>query len=200
MSAGKHPSPPADLAARPLPIREVDGPFFRIHRLVHDPLFFGTTGANRFDDPAGGYGVLYLGESPRAAFIETFGHETGQRLVSFADLKPRGMTRFAARRPLRVVELTGPNLARLGADAALFAGGIEIAQQWSSALRSHPDAPDGLRYPCRHDNHEFSIALFSGAAREKRLHRVGPTLHLGTLANAAQLAEWLDHYGFALLP
>lgn len=200
MRAGKHPPPPADLAARRLPLREVDGPFFRIHRLVHDPLFFGTTGANRFDDPDGGYGVLYLGESPRAAFIETFGHDTGQRLVALADLALRGMTTFAARRALRVVDLTGPNLARLGADAGLFAGGIEIAQQWSSALRTHPDAPDGLRYPCRHDNHEFSIALFSGSGREKRLHRVGHTLQLGAPANAPQLADWLDHYGFALLP
>src|SRR6478735_5682570 len=48
----------------------------------HDPLFFGRSGLNRFDAPAGEYGVLYAGESVECAFIETFGSATGIRAIT----------------------------------------------------------------------------------------------------------------------
>ena len=65
--------PPADLYRRRLPLVRLAGPWARIHRKEHDPLFFGATGRNRFDDPLGRFGVLYAAQEPAGAFIEVFG-------------------------------------------------------------------------------------------------------------------------------
>ena len=174
------------------------GPWFRIHSLAYHPVFFGTAMNSRFDDPDGKYGVLYVGESELAAFIETFGQKTGQRVVDEAMLKVRGISRLELKRPFRVVDLDGPNLARVGADAGLFAGDRAIARAWSAAFFAHPEKPDGLRYPCRHDNQEYSLAIFGGADREKVVRRRG-TAKLGAHSNKKRVGSWLDHYGFALV-
>lgn len=55
-------------------------------------------------------------------------------------------------RPLRLVDLTGPRLAHLGADARLFAGDYHIARQWGLAFYQHPSEPDSIYYPSRHNN------------------------------------------------
>src|SRR5262249_58588333 len=65
--------PPPDLRRRRLPTVLLAGPWVRIYRVEHDPLFFGTTGRNRFDDPLRRFGVLYVAEEPAGAFIEVFG-------------------------------------------------------------------------------------------------------------------------------
>src|SRR6266705_4574000 len=67
---GKLPPPPADLAARHLPLSRVSGPLYRVHRLDVSGLFFGKTGRSRFDDPLKQFGVLYAALKPEAAFAE----------------------------------------------------------------------------------------------------------------------------------
>ncbi len=196
---GKHPLPPSDLHSKPLPLLDLKGPWFRVHQMTKKPVFFGTTKRNRFDDPQGNFGVLYLGESEFAAFIETFGQEMGMRAVPKSLLNHRGMSELVAKRTLRILDLDGPNLARLGADARLFAADHSVAQAWSAALFAHPDAPDGIRYPARHDNQEYALALYGGGRCDKLIRQNGKTRKLGAPENAARLATLLDHYEFSMV-
>ena len=196
---GQHPPPPPDLPSQSLPLVNLDGPWFRVHQITKRSVFFGTTKRNRFDDSKGTFGVLYVGESEFAAFIETFGQETGIRAVPKALLNDRGMCELVAERTLRIVDLDGPNLAHLGADARLFAADHSVAQAWSTALFAHPDAPDGIRYPARHDNHQYALALYGGGRCNKLIRQKGKTRKLGAPENAARLATWLDHYKFSLV-
>jgi hypothetical protein len=157
---GPHPDPPPDLATRALPLCRVAPPWFRCHRRDRAPLFFGRSGDNRFDDPAGEFGVLYLAADPPGAFIETFGQATGEVIVTRAAIARRCVSVVTAPRPLTLVDLTGPGLVQIGADARLWAGDDGPAQRFSRALWAHPARPDGLYYPARHDPSRCAIALY----------------------------------------
>lgn len=121
---GPHADPPADFDKRPLPFTVLRRrhPWYRIHALKFGPIFFGRSGNNRFDAPAGEFGVLYVAKDERGAFIETFGHATGVQFVDSAELAARGLARIEVSRPLHFVDLTSHGLARLGADARLTVG------------------------------------------------------------------------------
>jgi len=194
-----HPPPPPDLhKLSPGTVTlETTVTLWRVYRLAGAPLFFGRTATQRFDDPAGTYGVLYASESPHGAFIESVGWDTGRRAVGWDELGTRGVVLFRPRRKLRVFDLDGPALRQMGADARLIAGGDHaISRTWSAALHAHPHRVDGLRYRARHDNREFSLALFDRCkanvvAFERRALTAPNTLPL--------LAELLDHYGMGLL-
>jgi hypothetical protein len=192
---GPHPLPPADLAGRAVPLLETAGPFYRIHLLEYSPLFFGRTGRYRFDAPGGEFGVLYAGRDAHCAFIETLGHNTGLRLVASVDLRARGLARIESAWLLRLVDLTGAGLARLGADERLCAGGYAIAQQWALALAQHPEQPDGLCYRSRHDPTRLCVAIFEQAGVALSAHSVGS---LASPDLADLLVDLLDTYGFGL--
>ncbi len=199
-----HPLPPVDLASRSLPIVRIKATWWRIYPVAYGPIFFGKTGGNRYDAPtdasgARAYGVLYVARDPHGAFIETFGHATGKHDVGLATLAQRGLAKVAASRPLRLVDLRGNGLARIGADAALCAGAdYALSQAWSAALHDHPRAPDGLIYRARHDPSRFSVALFERAASVVRATPVGKSFL--DAKNVRLLGELLDHYGFGLIP
>lgn len=191
-----HPAPPRELRDRPLPLLTVSGPWARIHRASLGPLFFGRTGGCRFDAPDGSFGVLYVAASPAGAFIETFGWVTGTRVISEQRLGERRLCDVYARRPVKVVDLAGPGLAVLGADARLGAGPHPTAQRWSRALHDHPDAPDGLLYRSRHDPGELCLALFERASAGWLAQDRGA---LDSPALAPVVGGWLDRYGFGLV-
>jgi hypothetical protein len=191
-----HPEPPADLDARPLPLREWIAPCYRLHAAGRDVLHFGRSGNNRYDAPAAEFGVLYAGEDLACACIETYGQATGVRIVTVTALRARDLARLQSNRPLRLVDLTGPGLARLGADERLCAGEHRLAQRWALGIWSHPSTPDGLLYRARHDPSRAALALFDRAGAS--LQAVG----LGNLmepAHASILAAALDAYGFGLI-
>ncbi len=109
-----------------LPIVTVDGHWFRTHHVERAPIHYGSSAKYRFDDPEGKYGVLYLAQQPAGAFIETFGQfvttvECPRRITS-QELAGRALCELVANRPLRLADLTGNGLARIGADARIFAG------------------------------------------------------------------------------
>jgi len=193
---GPHPEPPVDLAQRSLPLLSTDRVWFRVYRLQHAPLYFSRSGNNRFDPPAGEYSVLYLGQDEHCAFIETFGHPTGVRFVTVSALRTRGLARIEARRPLRLVDLTGPGLARLGADERLCSGDYGSAQRWALALQRHPERPDGLCYRARHDPSRLCAAVYNRAAKSLKVVRLGS---FTATANEHLLAELLETYAFGLL-
>ncbi len=180
---GPHPDPPTDLATRSLPLLVTTEPWFRIHRLHYAPLYFGTSGDGRFDVPGGKTGVLYVAADEAGAFIETLGHVTGTRVLTLSALRSRAIAEIAVRRPLRLVDLTGPRLAQLGADERLCAGDYTIAQRWSAAFVRHPQKPDGLYYRSRHDPQRACAAIYHRANRSLRVVR-----HVGL---AEREASWL---------
>lgn len=191
------PAPPADLRDRVLPVVEDGGPWTRMHSAKNNPLFFGKTGSNRFDDPEGEYGVLYAAGDAFGAFLESFGRRPGRNVVSWEKLRMRPLALVRARQPLRLVDLTGPGLARIGATAAISTDDYREAQIWSRALHEHPEAPDGLRYRLKHDPSRIGAALFE---------RVGETAleiqpHSALVApdNRKLLAAILEEYHFGLV-
>jgi hypothetical protein len=193
---GPHPEPPPDLPSRSLPILTIDCPWVRSHPAQYEPIFFGRSGDNRFDAPRGDYGVLYVARDVEGAFAETFGRRLEYRAVTMAALRNRLFTAIHALRPLRLVDLTGPGLARIGADGRLATGDYVVAQRWSEALFQHPDRPDGLYYRSRHDPGQECAAIFDRVAR---LLSIGEQRSLVDPAHHGLLATLLDTFGFSLI-
>jgi hypothetical protein len=191
-----HPAPPTSLTQLRLPIVEAAGPWIRSHAAGRGPLFFDRTGTNRFDAPTQQYGVLYLATDIQGAFIETFGRQLGVRYVTSARLAARSLTRVTASRPLRLVDLTGPGLAQIGADSRLATESYSLSQQWALAFHQHRDEPDGLLYRSRHDPSQLCAAIFDRAADALTATSFGS---LADPANVALLADLLDTYGFSLI-
>ena len=85
--------PPADLAARRLPLKTFRGLLFRIHRSSHACLHFSKDGSGRFDDPLGKFGVLYGAPRPETdrLFIDHVAQASGRPLVqvNFVEDIPR---------------------------------------------------------------------------------------------------------------
>ncbi len=194
---GPHHGPPSGLSSVELPLKTTSQHWFRGHFTKHDPLYFGRLGRHRFDDPQREFGLLYLGEDEHTVFIETFGHETGvSDFVTWAELEARTLSRIEARRSLRLVDLSGPGLTRLRADARLCTGSVTVAQRWARAFFEHPERPDGIYYRSRHDPARFCAAIFDRAAGALEATPLGG---LVVPANARLLADILDRYGFGLI-
>jgi hypothetical protein len=196
MSLTPHPEPPSDLSSRSLPLETTDRLWFRTHQLNLTPIFFGNTGDHRFNAPGGEYGVMYCGQDEHCAFIETFGHETGNRVIDEDTLSKRGLARITCPRPLRLVKLFGDGLAHLSADARLATGDYTLAQRWALALNNHPDTPDGIMYISRHDDQRLCAALFHRIAKEINAEKLGAW---ADKTNAKLLAQILDTYDFGLI-
>ena len=158
------PGPP-DLTDRKVTIVEYDKAFFRSHGIRRSPIFYGDSRQNRFDAPDSTFKVLYAACDPFCAFVETFARAAGTQIVTTTELQARALSELRAVRPLRLVDLTqSGTLVRIGADARLFSGKHDIAQNWSKALHDHISSPDGLLYPSRLDPVRHGIALFSDHA------------------------------------
>jgi hypothetical protein len=200
---GDHPLPHPELVSQtPLIFTVSTGAvLYRHHRTAKDPIYFGATGGNRFDDPdcpsGHTFGVLYAGEDPHCCFIESCGSTTGVPAVSGAYLADREMATLELTEDLRFIDLfsTG-GLTRIGADGRLFTGSYMVAQQWSAALRAHPSKPDGIRYPSRHDHARVAYAIFS---RSATTFKVGSLGSLMAPANRPLLNDILRLYNVELL-
>lgn len=191
--------PPRDLHKRELPIVGLEGPWLRLHAVGRDPVFFGRTGLNRFDDPEGEYGVLYAAEDTFGAFIEVYGRDPGLNLVAETDLRRRVISELAVEGGLRLVDLTGPGTARIGATGAISTDPHALVRPWSRAIYEHPSSPDGIYYRLKHDLGRKGVAIFD---REEivgavRVESRGTLLDPG---NAGLLGEILEEYGFGLIP
>ena len=197
MSAA-HPEPPASFRVliRLFPRRI---PWFRIHALKYEPLYFGREPRNRFDAPGGEFGVVYVAGDVHGAFMETFGHATGVRFVTMTELRARGLATVSSKRALRLVDLRAEGLARMGADAALTSGyDYELSRRWARAIHDHPRRPDGIVYRARHNPARTCAAIFDRAAPAISARKLGTFVSKD--AHRRLLAEILDRYKFGLLP
>ena len=139
--------------------------------------------------------MLYVAEDIHGAFIETFGRQLGARRLPIARVATRTFARVTQNRPLRLVDLVGPGLSRIGADSRLTTGDYDLSQRWALALHEHPDQPDGLLYRSRHDPSRLCAAIFDRAAGALT------ATSLGSLADAnhtALLADLLNTYEYAV--
>jgi hypothetical protein len=107
---------------------------------------------------------MYLGSDEGCTFIETFGDsrgEDGAIEIAQAELGARCLSYMGLPPDLQVVDITGPGLARIGADGRLCSGDrYDLSRRWSRALWDHPSHPDGICYRARHDQEKVSLALF----------------------------------------
>jgi RES domain-containing protein len=187
--------PPPDLRGRNLPIRSVARQWIRLHLCRYRANHFGRGGDHRFDAPRKEYGLLYAGQDEACAFVEVFGDPLDVRLLSIRSLKQYCLSTIRATRPLRLVDLAGPGLRRLGADARVTSGDdYRVSQAWAFALWGHPDVPDGLLYRARHDPSKHAIAIFDRATRVTRTKRARRLTD-----DVAALGGLLDRYGFGLV-
>ncbi|AKT42250.1 RES family NAD+ phosphorylase [Chondromyces crocatus] len=197
MALDPHPNPPSDWARLEPLIRKFRRAWFRIHRTMHEPMFFGRSGANRFDAPREEFGVLYAAADARGSFIETMGRLPAHRLVPWAEISARGLAKITPKRALRLVDLTSEGLARIGADSRLTSGdSYDLSQRWILALHEHPEKPDGIVYRSRHDPSRLCAALFDRIAPDLDVEK------LGTLAapdHTKLLASILNRYDFGLV-
>ncbi len=195
---GEHPEPGDLTALSPLLVELAPGTTFsRIHDRDYGPMFFGRAARYRFDSPDRSFGVLYVGRDESCAFIETFGQETGIRVVTRTALEERHLSYLRTTRPLTLIDLASSgSLPHVGADSRLFSGWHAVAQRWSAALRGHPVKPAGILYPARHDPARNACAVFDLPSSAFEVTSAGSLLDPG---HTILLAEILDRYDFGLI-
>jgi len=189
---------PGDLSALSLPLKTVEKSWFRCHRREYDAIYFGKSGDLRFDAPDREFGVMYLGESPEAAFVETLirGKST-ERHVTSRELHENPLSEIRFGHSLRLVDLTESGLILLGADARICTGGnYSVSQRWVLALWKHPAQPDGILYCSRHNLSLRCAAVFDRAGGAVTISDFGS---LTDLRHRNLLGQLLDLYGFNLL-
>ncbi|GAA3102803.1 hypothetical protein GCM10010520_54930 [Rhizobium viscosum] len=161
------PLPPADLHSRnPKMVSIPVG--FNLHRFytaIYEPVFFDRSTSGRFNAPDGSFGVLYVAQLVNGAFSETFLRSPGNTLIDSAFLRRKGYVRLETVSPLKLIDLTGPGLALVGATAEVPHSGLhyDAPQAWSKALFDHPVKADGIAYHSRHDDTEICYAIFERA-------------------------------------
>lgn len=136
--------------------------WIRLHRTEYTPSHFGNSGDNRFDARDRSFGVLYLARRVNGSFVEVVCRQR-ERHVTADRLQQYRVAEFYASRNLRLVDLAGKGLVRMGIDARIATGSYATSQQWSQAFYDHPDRADGILYPSRHDPKQHLAAVFERA-------------------------------------
>lgn len=146
---------------------EVSRPIWRVHATGFGAIWYGRKADKRFDDPAAGFGVLYLGESPAVAVLETLVRGSDRCIVDQREWDLRSVSCVYLAEALRLMQLEGSALRRfgVGADRA-HAGGYTECQALSAALHAlHLDV-DGIQFRSRWDTSKLCWAVFDRAAHK----------------------------------
>ncbi|NYI02783.1 RES family NAD+ phosphorylase [Cupriavidus plantarum] len=200
------PLPPDDLAARAMPVRQLDlavTPIWRIHRAIYGPIHYNrrATGGHpyRFDAPNDEFGVLYASPSFAGCMAEAVIRDRfqGHRLPLLLDeeeLTQRSISELGTTlgRPLQLADLTQPHF-HLGMDNRVMStDDYRGPNLWSRAIHDAFPALDGLYFKSRFANEE-SVAIFD---RAPMVARGGPV----PLARFHLLAGFLDAYNIGIAP
>jgi hypothetical protein len=131
----------------------------RIHRKVHEPWWFASDGASRFDLVGlGSVGTCYLAETPLASFVEVFRDVS---LITIDAVNERVVSRLPLPQGLRVADCTSGLARRFGVTAAIHASeDYELTQAW--ATKFFAEGFSGIRYQVSHDPSQrlIGVALF----------------------------------------
>lgn len=169
---------------------------FRSHHADADILHFGKNQRNRFDDSKGQFSVCYLSLSPAGAFVESLIRKPQGQLLESRDLRSFHLAKLRNQQPLNLVQCYGEGLYRNGLDARISSStDYQHCRDLSRQLSAHADRPDGLIYRARHDDDQFSIALFERA--RKKIDEPESSIawiHTGTIRD-----DILDRYAIALV-
>ena len=118
------------------------------------------------------------------------------RLVSATELAKFEILTFSVSREVRVADLKGRWLNRLGTDANLFAStDYALTQEWSRQLMAHPQACDGVCYHSRKNPKKFTYALYDTAEAKNGLR----IRRREALPGGVDLPAILDKYEVALI-
>lgn len=162
------PEPPRDyglLAERfpVLPKERLPAVLYRVHQMVHEPEWFGTSGGCRWDPPADAaelFGTCYTGTDPLTAFIEAVAElavvtesVVDKRALAAANLPPEQ----------RIADMTSPRIVgEWGLDRRVSTGDeYGVCQRWAHALRLAGFT--GVFYEPRYDprgRRQQSVAFF----------------------------------------
>ncbi|EQM89485.1 hypothetical protein L683_08245 [Pseudomonas aeruginosa WC55] len=149
-----------------------------VSRVVYrgSPLYFGRSGTNRYDDPAGTYGVLYLGRDLPTALMESVFHkhkwlEDKKRSIALEEVQARMVRAVGVMADVLLADLTAPGVmaGQFGLNLEQLASrDYTHTQQVSAqvhAIRGNDGQPlfDGVLYPSRNNYPAASIALFERA-------------------------------------
>jgi hypothetical protein len=140
------------------------------------PLHFGKSAANRYDDPAKGYGVLYLSFDLPTALMESVFHQhqwhrTRSRTITLSEIRGRIVRAVGVTGRLNLADLTAPGVMaqELGLNLGqLVSRRYTHTQRISRRIHEMFDrkgvpAFDGLLYPSRNNFPAPCIALFHRA-------------------------------------
>ena len=161
-----------------VPVTQV---LWRVHRLEHDPLWFGPAAGDppqgRFDAPAGEYGVCYFGAMPGVTILETLVRGLKVPIVPRSALQVRGLSAISPTQPLRMLQLEGKGLPGFGISAHEITG-PDVTDCQDLARRVHQKLKnvDGIQYRSRWDTSELCWAVFDRA--RDRIGGVMGTQHL----------------------
>jgi hypothetical protein len=196
MNIKEHPLPPDNFQSKLLPIKEYSQSWYRLNPVDFDSaIYFDRSGKGRFDSGKSDYGILYGGQNERGAFIETFGRNLGIRTVSQIALQQRNLFEITSDRPMKIVDIWGANLSKLGMDSRISSGDYEVSRAWANAIYQHPQKVDGICYHSRHDDTEICCGLFEGTESILRAKNLGNLID----SNPRLLAKILNHNDYSLI-
>lgn len=186
------PDPPSPDSLRPLLFTwEKDRPLFRCHNVRFGPVQFNPgLGVGRFHPLRDAHGnvvpTLYAAEDLEGAFSETIFHNVpvrgpGKRIRKI-ELRPLVVSTLVCRRDLKLAQLFGFGLRRLGITRLKL---IEASKSqyprtaaWAQALHGCGERVDGLVWVSRQNDGTRSVVLFGDRVSESDLESIGELLPL----------------------
>jgi hypothetical protein len=174
-----------------VPVTQV---LWRVHRLTHEPLWFGPAPGrppqSRFDAPAGEFSVCYVAGTPGVAILETLVRGLKVPIISRSVLHGRGLSAIALAEPLRMLQLEGKGLASFGLSAHEISGpDLDECQELARRVHETLDDIDGIQYRSRWDTSELCWAVFDRARV-----RIGGVMGTQQLENPAVVRPALLPY------
>jgi len=138
-------------------------------------------------------GVMYLGVSMNASIVETVLHgKAVQSAISLDDLVSRGMAVMTFEDDLTFVNYNGVGLSRNLTTSEVFTCQHTESRAWSAEIMANGNQ-DGIYYPCRHNNQEYSAVLFDGRTIVSQISS------MGRLDEIDKVFEILDDHHVAVM-
>lgn len=107
------------------------------------------------DGPSSGRSVMYAAANPVTCLAEVF---QKTRTINRTYRSP-ALVGFAPARPLKLLDLTGPFMTRIGASMGLMTGPRSVARSWARGLYSTYSDAQGLFYPSSMHGNAFAVVL-----------------------------------------